>query len=250
MGKQGASPLPQMLTHVARHCADAVLSFSNEITLVASVAVPLLEFVSIWVQSNCDYDFIASQSFPPSWCSLRRPVISLPNPRGDWVYSAIDPLEPDGELVFCHNNCGRENLDPETLSKKVKIKCTLCGSTCEVKKTEKDHRTPLGRKEMIKVQFPQTRAMTSWKPPPAPQDPATGEGQTGPRKEQAQQSKKGSSQGRRAGRVQVQRPEASSEPSPLPLPTAMPPPSSTQAGVRKPHKNKRRRLDDKSFTRS
>ena len=145
-----------MLTDTTRHCADAVLSFSNEITLVARVAAPLLDFTSAWARSNSSYDFLIAQTFPPSWCSLHRPVISLPSPAGHWVYSAVNPLEPDGYPVTCHRGCGRDSLDPATTSRKVKITCLLCRSSCEVKLTDVDGWTPLGRKEIVKVPFPPT----------------------------------------------------------------------------------------------
>ena len=41
-------PSCQILTHNSRHCAEAVLSFSNEITLVGSVAAPVLDFAAAW----------------------------------------------------------------------------------------------------------------------------------------------------------------------------------------------------------
>lgn len=56
MGKLGHTPFFQTLTCMARQCTDAILSFSNEITLVGSVAAPLLDFASLWVQSNSDYN--------------------------------------------------------------------------------------------------------------------------------------------------------------------------------------------------
>jgi len=207
--------------------------------------------VSIWVQSHCDYDFIVAWAFPPSWCSLCCPVLSLSNPCSHWVYLAVNPLEPNGQLVFCYSSCGHESLDPDVLSKKVKIKCLLCGSTCEVKVTEKDSQTPLSRKDMIKVQFPQTWAMTSWKLPQAPQDPGTDEELTSPPKEHMKQPKNNSSWGKHGrGRVQVQRPEVNSKPNPLPLLTAMPPCSSTQGVVHQCHQIKWWRLIDNSFTPS
>ena len=101
------SPLScQILTHNGRHCAEAVLSFSNKITLVGSVAALVLDFAAAWVQSSSEYDFLVAQTFPPSWCSLHRPVLSLGDPASHWVYSAVDPLEPNGSPVFCHWGCG------------------------------------------------------------------------------------------------------------------------------------------------
>jgi hypothetical protein len=160
-----------MLTHETRHCADAILSFSNEITLVANIVAPLLDFASTWVQSNSNYDFIIAGAFPPTWCSIHRPVLSLPDPVSHWVYSAVDHLEPDGCLVICHRGCGREHLDPASASKKVKVTCLLCHSTCEVKVTEVNGRMPLGRKGILKVAFPTTRAETNWSPPKEPKPP-------------------------------------------------------------------------------
>ena len=244
MGECGAIPVPQILTHGARHCADAVLSFSNEITLVGGIAAPLLDFVSMWVQSNSDYDFIIGQTFPPTWCSLRRPVLSLQATMSHWVYTAIDPLEPDGHPVICQNGCGRENLDPDAQSKKVRIKCLLCQSTCEVKVSEIDSRTPLGRKGIMKAQFPPTQAKTSWISPGSLQGPSTDKQRKPPKKKpfQHQHSR---------GGAPVQRPQDNREPSTSSQLQAPPPPtSSTSSSNVAPtrHQHKRRRLGNDSFS--
>ena len=154
-----------VLTHNTRHCADAILSFSNEVTLVSRVSAPLFDFAAIWAQSCSDYDFIIAQAFPPSWCSIHRPVLSRQDPVRHSVYAAIDPLEPDGRLVFCHRGCGREHLEPVATSQKVKIKCLLCRSTCEVGETEVKGRTSLSQKGIYKTDFPVKRAETNWNPP-------------------------------------------------------------------------------------
>ena len=133
--------------------------------MVSRVVAPLLDFASTWVQSISDYDFIIAQTFPPAWCSIHRPVLSRPDPVNHMVYSAIDPLEPDGHPVFCHRGCGRDNLQPAVRSQGVKVKCILCHSTCEVKGTEVDTRTPLGQKGIHKVGFPPDHAVTDWTPP-------------------------------------------------------------------------------------
>ena len=164
-GMLGPTHIPHVLTHVTRHCADAVLSLSNEITLVASVAAPLLDFASIWAWSNSGYDFLVSQAFPPSWCSLHRPVISLPNPVSYSVYSAIDPLEPNGSPIRCHRGCGCDNLHPNVIGQRVKVKCLLCRSTCEVNTSESKARTAPGRKGIQKAAFPTTWAETDWTAP-------------------------------------------------------------------------------------
>jgi hypothetical protein len=161
--------IPHPLTPGTRHCAEAVLSFSNEVTLVGSIGAPLLDFAAAWAESNSDYDFIIARTFPPSWCSLHRPVISLRSPASHWVYSGIDPLEPDGLPVRCHRGCGLHNLDPCQTSRKVKITCRSCHSTCEVGVTEVSSRTALGRREILKVAFPPPDAETNWTPPNQPQ---------------------------------------------------------------------------------
>ena len=158
-------PSCHILTHSGRHCAEAVLSFSNEITLVGSVAAPVLDFAAAWVQSSSGYDFLVAKTFPPSWCSLHRPVLSLGNPVSHWVYSAVDPLEPNGSPVFCHWGCGREHLDPNPTSQMVKITCKQCRSTCKVKVTGVGARTALSRKNISKVEFPAIQAKAEWSPP-------------------------------------------------------------------------------------
>ena len=199
----------------ARHCADAVLSFSHEITLVASVAAPLLDFASTWAQSSSDYDFIIARAFPPSWCSLHRPVLSRPDPASHSVYSAIDPLEPDGCPVICHRGCGCEHLDPTTISQKVKVKCILCCSTCEVKVTEVNGRTHLGRRNILKVVFPAKRAETNWAPPKEPRrrENTGATEEAGTREARGRQPTGNPSQARRGrGGVPLQRPQTHSVP--------------------------------------
>jgi len=252
MGRLGSPLFPQMLIQKPRHLTEAVLSFANEITLVADVAAPLLDFALMWVQSNSSLDFIISQSFPPSWCSLHRPVLSLQETRSHWVYSAIDPLEPDGQPVCCHSGCGRENLDPETLSKKVKIRCIFCRSICEVKVTQVDIRTPLGRKGLLKVPFPTSQAWTEWTFQQGPKSPSTGEGskpankpsQGKGRRRRGGAPKQGEGQHGRVG-VPDQGHHGNSGPAPLPQLTVAAPPSSSQDEPHK-HQRKRRRLDNNS----
>jgi len=202
--------------------------------LVGSVAGPLLDFASLWVQSNSGYDFIVSKTFPPSWCSVHRPVISQPNPIRHMVYSAVDPLEPDGHPVFCHWGCGRENLDPNTCHRKVKIKCTLCNSTCEVKKTDDDARTPHGRKDIIKVAFPPTRALAAWNPPEDPKNPAKDDkSKPGKKKQKARRGR---------GGVPTQTFHDSRPNTPQPIPVAHT--TSSPHDITHPgHQAKRRRLE-------
>ena len=244
MGECGAIPVPQILTHGARHCADAVLSFSNEITLVAGIAAPLLDFVLMWVQSNSDYDFIIGQTFPPTWCSLCRPVLSLQATKSHWVYSAIDLLEPDGHPVISQNGCDHENLDPDTQSKKVRIKYLLCQSTCGVKVTEIDTQTPLGRKGIMKVLFPQTQAKTSWISPESLQGPSTDKQRKPPKKKPSQHQHS-------RGGAPVQRPRDDREPNTSSQLQAPPPPTSSTSSpnvVPTHHQHKWRRHGNDSFS--
>ena len=201
-----------VLIYDTRHCADAVLSFANEVTLVARVTAPLLDFVSIWAQSSSDYDFIVAQAFPPSWCSLHRPVLSQQNPVRHSVYAAIDPLEPDGCPVICHRGCGREHLEPTVLSQKVKIKCILCQSTCEVKVTDGKVRTTLGRKDIYKAMFPRNRALTNWNPPKEQKDKGVA-GQSEIGESRGRMGRNAPSQERRGrGNAPPQRPQTRSVP--------------------------------------
>ena len=234
------SPFPTC-SHDTRHCADAILSFAQEITLVASVAAPLLDFASTWVQSGSDYEFIIARAFPPTWCSLHRPVLSRPDPVSHWVYSGIDPLEPDGYPVVCHRGCGREHLDPSIPSKTVKIRCILCHSTCEVNATKVNARTTLGRMGIHKVKFPTTRAVTDWSPPKGPTKLVnpTATREAGIREARGRPTMSNPSQARRGrGGIPVQRPQMHSVPR-LPSQTLPPPMALTrtmsQTPLRYPH---------------
>ena len=119
----------------------------------------------MWVQSRSDYDFLAAQAFPHTCCSLHWPVILWPDPLTHSVYSAIDPLESDGHPVLCRKGCGHDNLTPEVLSTKVKIRCLMCHSTCEAKLMKVDAYISLQRKDIHKASFPTTQAGTNLRSP-------------------------------------------------------------------------------------
>lgn len=227
----GPTTSSHLLIRDTSHCAEAILSLSNEITLVGSVAAPLLDFASTWAQSNSSYDFIIARAFPPSWCSLHRPVISLRDPMSHWVYSAIDPLEPNGQLVLCHRGCGRDNLQPTVITQTVKIRCIHCQSTCEVRATAVDARTPIGRSGILKVAFPTQQAETNWNPP-------RGQGKSGAAGQGDGKIARGRRPKRNLSQAQadpMQRPQAHSVPRRLPSQTLLPHPSPISRTMSRPH---------------
>ena len=162
--------LPEDVNIASSHCADAVLSFSNNITIVSDVALPLANFALRWVQSNSDYDTIVASAFTPSWASLHRPVLSR-LPSTHTLYIGVDPLEPNGQLIRCHQGCGREFLEHDRQKKLLKVECKFCGSQGEMKPPSILPGTILGRKFLLKVEYPQLPAKMVWKFPSKSGDP-------------------------------------------------------------------------------
>lgn len=150
------------------HCADAVLSLSNNATVVGEVAAPLVDFAARWAQSPSDYDFIISATLNAEWASQHHPVLSRAN-HGHFVYTRYRRWEPEGKIVRCCQNCSEGVTMKDRNTNTVRFICEGCGLRCSVQKslTDLDKSTPLGKRSFVKVDFPRPQYPTpNWELPP------------------------------------------------------------------------------------
>jgi hypothetical protein len=145
-----------------RHCADTVLSFTNQNTVKARVAGPLIDFTSQWVQSPSDYDFLIASSMKPEWAAVHKPVISRNG--SHTLYTQFQMSQPNGKLVICHRMCGAE-LEMKIRKNNVVFQCPSCHSTCRTPKHKSDGRILLQRRGLTRVSYPQEQYLTEWKLP-------------------------------------------------------------------------------------
>ncbi|KAF9781086.1 hypothetical protein BJ322DRAFT_1023203 [Thelephora terrestris] len=143
------------------HCADAVFSLANIVTLVGEVAADLTRFVALWVQTPSGYDFLISRAFDGRWCNDHRPVISR-KVDGHIAYDMFSLERPGGQVVLCHRNCG-QLLKYRPKGSKVRFSCPGCGSSTTTPKITSDRATCLGRRDIVKAPFPPKQFPTEWK---------------------------------------------------------------------------------------
>jgi len=146
-----------------RHCADAVVSLANDVTLVSEVASNLAEFITRWIQSASDIDTIVGSTFPAKWARDHQPVVSTRD-CGHTLYTKFDVKEPNGQLVLCHRMCGSE-MRAKPGKENVRFTCYKCMSRCSVPRLEPDLRTYLGRRDLIRTAYPQAQFPTEWELP-------------------------------------------------------------------------------------
>jgi len=163
------------------HCADAVLSLANKITLVGDVSDALLKFTALWVQTPSDYDILVAKSFPAQWAAAHQPVFSrYTDPERTipehTLYTRFSLARPGGALVVCHLSCNQQLFFRQE-KEKVKIVCLGCRSRCKVPVVRSDG-SFLGSVDIIKARYPPQCYPTEWKlassnPPPEPSKSAT-----------------------------------------------------------------------------
>lgn len=116
MGELWISAVPHNGIHLSfslvadSHCADAVLSLANKITLVGDVVDALLSFTALWVQTPSDYDVLVAKSFSAEWTRAHEPVISRKGDAGHTLYTRFSVAQPGGMLVLCHRMCHQQIL--------------------------------------------------------------------------------------------------------------------------------------------
>jgi hypothetical protein len=149
-----------------RHCADAVISFSNPATVVSRVATTLAECTARWVQSTSDYDEIFAATMTSDWATWNKPVISRPGV-GHTLYTGYDIRHPDGRVPRCPSKCGLP-FDRKINPKSVRLTCPKCGRKTHVPKVKSNFDTPLGRRNIVKTPFPDEPLMLRWEVPNSP----------------------------------------------------------------------------------
>ena len=146
-----------------RHCAEGVLSFANEKTIVGDIAGVLANFAAAWAQTNSDFDSLVAMTMPPSWTRRHLPVISTR--LGHVLYIDYNPLEPEGKVVRCPVDCekGYATRSPHTKTFTY-VTCLNCNLSCTVKHaTPPDRRSMLGRAGIVKAPFPRPLIHFEWK---------------------------------------------------------------------------------------
>jgi hypothetical protein len=151
------------LTVYASHCADGVLSFANMSNLVGDIATVVMEFSSRWVQTPSDYDFLVADTMPAEWCQTNQPVLSR-HGKGHSVYSKFSFGRPNGMLVLCHRRCDKVVTSRDMgKGRRVQYKCEECGSRCTTARIQNDRTTNLGRRSIVKAEYPLALYPVEWK---------------------------------------------------------------------------------------
>jgi len=149
------------------HCADAVLSLANNITLVGDVTETLLKFTALWVQTPSDYDVLIAKSVPAQWAKIHQPVLSRHGDAGHTLYTKFSLAEPGGKRVVCHRTCDQVIFSRQD-GKKVRMKCLGCDSRCVVPVVKSDKESFLGSVNITKVRYPPEQYPTEWRLPVTP----------------------------------------------------------------------------------
>jgi hypothetical protein len=139
---------------------DAVLSFGNLTNVVGNVMHMVTHFLTLWAQTPSDYDTLIAASIRSDWAARYLPIISRLGEHQ--LYTGFSVIRPEGKLVICHRNCGKEHLAWRVRNSFVKVICRSCQSECIIEKTHVDVRTILGSRSLVRVNFPQEQARTTW----------------------------------------------------------------------------------------
>lgn len=150
-----------------RHCADAVLSLSNRITVVGDVASPLVEFITKWIQTPSGYDVLFARTIPTHWARAHKLVLSrrIDGKPYHELYTAFDVTEPNRELARCHQGCGIESRVSAARGSRIEISCLKCGSSSLITKVKEDTSTVIGAASLVKTPYLPGRAPIQWRYP-------------------------------------------------------------------------------------
>jgi hypothetical protein len=153
-----------------RHCADAVLSFARNSTIVSMISTTLLEFVSRWTSTSSGYDFLIAHTMPAEWVEIYAPVISR-RATGHVLYDKFCLGRPFGMILVCHWGCNGP-VDFTLHSKDgLRIKCPQCDSRSTIPPPWTDRQTTLGRRKLVKVAYPPPQYRAVWEVPSRVQTP-------------------------------------------------------------------------------
>lgn len=148
------------------HCADAVLSFANRATVVGDIASGVNEFVTQWVQTLSDYDFLVATTMDRRWIDKHCPVFSrkVEGIPVHTTYSGMTLGRPGGKVVVCHRMCREEILiQGDKQRERVDLRCSKCDSRCRVPMILPDNTTPLGARELFKTIYPPELFPVKWR---------------------------------------------------------------------------------------
>ena len=138
----------------------------------------MLDITSQWVRSgSTDFDVIMASTVDPDWALAHRPVVSTRN--GHTLYTKSRLCEPEGKVVLCPLRCEallHHDLNPKATL--IKFTCTNCGSNCNIKSTKPSKTTRLGRRGLIKVDYPQVQLPAQWNIPLSGSSTEQGKGET------------------------------------------------------------------------
>src|SRR5579872_3460601 len=143
------------------HCADAVVSLANKVTIVGEVSSELQKFAARWVQSaSTDYDVIVATTFRKGWLTNHELVISTPS-AGHMLYSEWTSLYPNGREVVCLNGC-QPNMKYRARGPKTRFMCRHCKSVGWVKLTPPAKPQLLDKYSLVKTKYPRSRSKVLW----------------------------------------------------------------------------------------
>lgn len=128
--------------------------------MVGLISARLLEFTALWTQTPSGYDFLVAKTLGPEWVGTYLPVISRED--GHFLYTRQQQIEPSAKLLECPLKCGDRLKVLEIRKEKARIQCPRCMSRCSVEIMAKDTKTILGRREIVKVEYPRQRYMATW----------------------------------------------------------------------------------------
>ena len=146
------------------HCADAVISLANNATVVGDVGTTITQFVTRWVQTPSDYDFLVATTMTKDWIHRHQPVISR-HSTGHQLYSRFSVESPRGMRVLCHRRECNQVLKYRIHGEQVHISCPGCGSKCRIPKFVTDSGHVLGRAGIVRVVYPPPEFPTEWRLP-------------------------------------------------------------------------------------
>jgi len=146
------------------HDADAILSFANKVMMVGLVSLPVIHFVIHWTISRSGYDNIIANAFHQEWSLQHRPVLSR-GATNHTLYLGHSDLEPGGKRIICHHQtCSKEHLVVSGGGRNtVKVTCRNCQSWCEMRRVNPDTTTLIGRRLLVKTEYPQRQAEMEWR---------------------------------------------------------------------------------------
>ena len=112
--------------HTPSHCADAVVSLANNMTVVGEVATVLVDFTVQWVQLPSNYDFLVASTIDKKWALQHRLVISRKG-HGYILYTKYLYQEPHGQLIFCPSQYITE-IHAKTAKNGFRLICGKCNA--------------------------------------------------------------------------------------------------------------------------